>query len=102
MQLDIGGRIRKFIEDNYLFTEDSTSLGEVDSLLDAGLIDSTGILDLLGFLESEFGIQIMDVEVSPDNLDSISSITSYVRAKLAKPDEDIAPANEAGVDTLSH
>lgn len=83
MQNTVKLRVRKFIAENYMFGEDSTSLGDADSLLEAGLIDSTGILELLAFLESEFGIQIMDEEVVPANFDSIETITSYISAKGA-------------------
>jgi acyl carrier protein len=84
MQDNINPQVRKFIENNYLFGEESTSLKDNDSLRDAGLIDSTGILELVGFLESKFDIQIQDAEIVPDNLDSIAAISSYVSAKQAK------------------
>jgi len=87
MRDNVKPQVRKFIEDNYLFAEDSTSLQDADSLREAGLIDSTGILELVTFLESTFGIQIQDAEVVPDNLDSIDAITRYVSAKIAKANE---------------
>ncbi len=76
-------KIREFIEDSFLFREDRGGLSAEESLLDAGLIDSTGILELVAFLESAFGIAIADAEIVPDNLDSIQAITCYVRRKLA-------------------
>lgn len=84
MQDNVSSRVRKFIEDNYLFGDDSSSLKDTDSLRDAGLIDSTGVLELVTFLESTFDIQIQDAEIIPDNLDSIAGITSYVCAKRVK------------------
>jgi acyl carrier protein len=83
MQPDVEPTIRKFIEDNFLFREDRDALAAEESLLDAGLIDSTGILELVAFLESEFGIAIEDAEIVPDNLDSVRAIAAYVRRKLA-------------------
>jgi acyl carrier protein len=83
MQPEIERKIRTFIEENFLFREDRSDLGAEESLLDAGLIDSTGILELVAFLEFGFGITIEDVEIIPDNLDSIRAIASYVRRKLA-------------------
>jgi acyl carrier protein len=87
MQDDIKLKIREFIENNYLFVEESTSLKDDESLREAGLIDSTGILELVGFLESKFDIQILDAEIVPENLDSVVAITSYVTAKRAKANE---------------
>jgi acyl carrier protein len=81
--MEIERKIRKFIEDSFLFREDRGDLFAEESLLDAGLIDSTGILELVAFLESGFGIAIADAEIVPDNLDSIRAITCYVQRKLA-------------------
>ena len=75
-------RIRQFIADNFLFREDRASVEDTESLLDAGLIDSTGILELVAFLENEFDIRVDDAEIIPENLDSIRSITGYVETKL--------------------
>lgn len=101
MQDNIKLRVRKFIEENYLFGEHSTSLEDADLLLEAGLIDSTGILELLAFLELEFGVQILDEEVVPDNFDSIVMITSYISAKRAGGIEAFSQTNEAKLDSLN-
>lgn len=74
----VRARIREFIEDNFLFREDVAAIGDGDSLLDAGLIDSTGILELVAFLEQEFAIAVADQDIVPDNLDSIERIDAYV------------------------
>jgi acyl carrier protein len=76
-------KLRQFITDNFLFREDRASVGDTESLLDAGLIDSTGVLELVAYLEAEFAIQMADAEIVPDNLDSIAKITAYVEGKLA-------------------
>ncbi len=81
MQTELSRRIRAFIEENFLFREDDTGLGDDESLLEAGLIDSTGILELVAFLETEFGIRMADAEIVPENLDSIRSIAGYVARK---------------------
>jgi acyl carrier protein len=83
MQPNIEPKIRKFIEDNFLFRENRGDLSAEESLLDAGLIDSTGILELVAFLESGFGIAVEDAEIVPDNLDSIRAITAYIASKIA-------------------
>jgi acyl carrier protein len=81
-QAEIERQVRQFIEDNFLFREDGAALAAGDSLLEAGLIDSTGILELVAFLEGEFGIAVADAEIVPENLDSIATIVAYVATKL--------------------
>jgi len=83
MQPEIERKIRRFIEDNFLFREDRASLSDTESLLEAGLIDSTGILELVAFIEAQFRIRVADAEIVPENLDSIRTIVAYVRGKLA-------------------
>ena len=76
--------VRRFIEDSFLFRADRAALSDTESLLAAGLIDSTGILELVAFLEQNFDIRMADAEIIPENLDSIKAIAAYVEAKLAK------------------
>ena len=77
-------KIRRFIADNFLFREDRGEFSDKESLLDAGLIDSTGVLELVAFLEGEFGIQMADEDIVPDNLDSIARIAAYVARKTER------------------
>ncbi|OGF98277.1 MAG: acyl carrier protein [Candidatus Glassbacteria bacterium GWA2_58_10] len=81
--MDIEQKVRQFITDNFLFREDRASLTDSESLLEAGVIDSTGVLELVAFLETEFGLALGDAEMVPENLDSISRIVSYVQGKTA-------------------
>jgi acyl carrier protein len=83
MPADIERKVRQFIDDNFLFRDGDAALAESESLIDAGLIDSTGILELVGFLESAFRIRVADAEIVPENLDSIRSIVTYVAGKLS-------------------
>jgi len=83
MTEDIAGRVRSFIEDNFLFRSDLSGLGDSESLLENGVMDSTGVLELVAFLETEFAIQMSDADIIPDNLDSVTAITAYVERKLA-------------------
>ena len=83
MGTDILGRVRGFIEENFLFREDISHLADTDSLLENGVMDSTGILELVAFLETDFSIQMSDAEIVPENLDSIASIGGYLQRKLA-------------------
>lgn len=81
MTSDVKQAVREFIETSFLFREGREGLGEQESLLAAGLIDSTGILELVSFLETEFAITVMDEEIVPENLDSIGQIAAYVDRK---------------------
>jgi acyl carrier protein len=82
MKHDISLAVRRFITDNFLFRDPGESVTHDASLLDAGIIDSTGVLELVSFLETTFGIAVQDDEMLPENLDSIRAITSYVSRKL--------------------
>jgi acyl carrier protein len=82
MRPELAQKIRTFIADNFAFRDDTPAIRNEESLLDAGLIDSTGILELVSFLEAEFAIAIADAEIIPENLDSISAIAAYVERKL--------------------
>ena len=82
---EVESKVRKFIEDNFLFREDRTALADSESLIDAGLIDSTGILELVAFLETGFGFTMADADIVPANLDSIKAIIAYVEGKVATP-----------------
>jgi acyl carrier protein len=85
MQHDISGALKRFIGENFMFQEEIDSLPDDTSFLDAGIIDSTGVLELVCFLENTFGIQVADDEMLPENLDSIRAITGYVKRKTAVP-----------------
>lgn len=73
--------IREFISENFLFRADA-EIDNGQSLLDSGVIDSTGVLELIAFLESTYGITIADDEIVPENLDSIDSMGRYLARKL--------------------
>lgn len=75
-------RIREFIIENYLFGYDQNELCNDSSFLQLGILDSTGIVELVGFVEDEFNIEVMDSEILPENLDSIDFISSYVYRKV--------------------
>lgn len=74
-------QIRNFIEENYLFFQPQ-SLKDSDSFLESGILDSTGILQLVAFLGEAYGIQVADEDLTPNNLDSIDAAAAYVRRKL--------------------
>jgi acyl carrier protein len=78
--MDIGQRVREFITSNF-YVADAASLTNEMSLLDQGIVDSTGVLEVIAFLEGEFGFRVDDEEMLPDNLDSIEKIAAFVRRK---------------------
>jgi acyl carrier protein len=73
--------IRNYILENYLFTDDQSALDSADSFLDKGILDSTGILEVIYFLEDEFGIKVEDTEMVPENLDSVNNIVTFIGKK---------------------
>ena len=74
--------IRKFIHDNFLFG-DKNGFADNDSFLEKGIIDSTGMLELVTFVQQRHGITIEDEELIPDNLDSIERLSTFIQRKLA-------------------
>ena len=76
--------LRQFIVDNFLFGRDKPFSNE-DSLIENGLIDSTGVLELIAFLEGKYGIRMEQTEIVPDNLDSIQRLSDFIRRKLRVP-----------------
>jgi acyl carrier protein len=77
----VESEIRAFIADNFLLGDDVRNLPGSASLIDAGIIDSTGVLELVGFLEDRFGIRIADHELLPENLDTIDNVIRFVGEK---------------------
>ncbi len=82
MSPDAATRIRQFILQTF-YVADAEALPDDASLLERGVIDSTGVLELIAFLEREFGIRVADEEMLPDNLDSIARMAAYVARKKA-------------------
>ncbi len=81
---NIADEVRAFIRDNLLFGEE-LAFGDDESFLEEGIIDSTGILELVHFLEERYGFYIEDEELTPENLDSISRLVKYVGGKCGHP-----------------
>lgn len=79
----IGQQITEFIVANFLFGDTSRTPEPSDSLVESGVIDSTGVLELIEFLESEFGIKVADAEMVPKNLDTVANLVAFVEAKQA-------------------
>lgn len=80
--------LRKFIIDNFLFGRDSVGFSDDDSFLEKSLIDSSGVLELVGFLEETYDIAVRDHELVPENLDSINKLLRYLAMKSTEDKED--------------
>ena len=78
---DTKTKLRAFIVDNFLFGKDE-GLYDETSFLEGGIIDSTGILELVSFLEDAFSITVEDDELTPDNLDSLNNVVNFINKKL--------------------
>lgn len=80
---DIRQDLRTFVKENFLFGQSDESLSDQDSFLQKGIIDSTGVLELVQFVEETYGFRLQDDELVPENLDSIHQLTSFIEAKVA-------------------
>ncbi len=74
--------LRQFIVENFLMGDASALPGDSDSFLETGVIDSTGMLEMVMFLEQNFDLKIADRELVPENLDSLSNLVNFVGRKL--------------------
>jgi len=79
--LDIRTELRTFIHENFMMGRDIEELTDSGSLLELGIIDSTGVLELVNFIEETYGFSIDDDELIPENLDSIEHLMNYINRK---------------------
>jgi acyl carrier protein len=79
--MNIREEIRQFVLESFILGDDGKALLDDSSFLENGIIDSTGILELVEFLESRYGIKVEDDELIPDNLDTIQNITKFLEKK---------------------
>lgn len=74
-------QIRAFIAENFLFNPDGFDLSDDASFLDEGVVDSTGTLELVMFVEDTFGVEVGDHEIEPENFDSVNKLAAYIQRK---------------------
>jgi acyl carrier protein len=77
---EIKDRVRQFITTAF-YVPDPAQVTDTVSFLDTGIVDSTGVLEIIGFLQSEFGVVVEDDEILPENLDGVSRIAAYIERK---------------------
>ena len=82
-QPQIETAVRQFVVDKFMFGQGADKLANDTSFLESGLIDSTGVLELVMFLEEKFRVKVADEEMLPENLDSVSAIAGFVTRKLS-------------------
>jgi len=80
-QSEIIKQVTEFIEQNFVYDQEM-NLNKDESLLDSGLVDSTGILEVVSFLEQNYNVSVEDDEMVPDNLDSITKISNFINRKI--------------------
>lgn len=88
---DIASTLRAFVRENFLFGQD-TPFSDDDSFLGLGIIDSTGVLELVAFLEKQFEIHVDDEELVPENLDSIRNLVHFIETKRTRREDAVAAA----------
>jgi acyl carrier protein len=79
--MTIEEQIKRYIAHNFLFSDNGDAVAVEASFLEEGIVDSTGILELVMFVEETFGIAVEDEEIVPENFDSVSQLAAYVRQK---------------------
>ncbi len=84
--------LREFINRNFLFGAEH-SFNDDDSLVENGIIDSIGVMELVEHIESRYGIEVGDDELVPENLDSVSRLARFISAKRAKRDSGARAAS---------
>ena len=82
-EADVITQVRGFIQENFLYMRPNFEVGADDRLLEQGIIDSMGVLEVVGFLESEFGVLVHDHEITEHNMRSVTSLAHYIAEKRA-------------------
>jgi acyl carrier protein len=82
MAVNVKEQIRNYIVTNLLFSSNGYRLDDNTSFLDEGIVDSTGVVELVLFVEENFGCTVDDSEIVPDNFDSVNNLAAYIDRKL--------------------
>ncbi len=81
-KMNIKQSIRQFILENFLFTDDEAKLEDDISLFDRGIVNSTGVLEIVSYIEEQWSFKVDDLELVPENFDSVLKICAYIERKL--------------------
>jgi len=85
MEVSVQEKISRFIVENFLYGQNAEQLDPTMSLLESGVVDSTGVLELVGFLEQEFGLSVPDRDLVPENFETVLRLTTYIVNRHAEP-----------------
>ena len=77
----IEDQIKDYIARNLLFSDNGFPYDDNISFLDEGIVDSVGVMELVSFVEEDFGVKVDDLDITPDNFDSVNKIAAYIRRK---------------------
>lgn len=81
--MTIAEQVREYVAENFMFSDNGYSLADDVSFLEEGIVDSTGVLELVMFVEEAFGVVVEDQEIVPENFDSVSRLAAYIEQKTA-------------------
>ena len=81
--LDVKSKLRQYIAHNLIFSDDGFTYDDDASLLEAGIVDSLGVMELVLFVGEVLGVKVEDQDVTPDNFDSINKLADYVCSRMA-------------------
>ena len=76
-------RLREYVQENFLYMRQDIQLGDGESLLERGIIDSLGVMELIGFVQSEFGVEVQDDMITEEHFGSLAAIANFVLANRA-------------------
>lgn len=79
--MSIENQVKTYIMENFLFSNNGHELAEDASFLEEGIVDSTGVLELVMFVEETYNITVQDEEIVPENFDSVAQLAAYIRRK---------------------
>ena len=81
--MDTKEQIRQYLAQNFLFSDNGFDLSDDVSFLEEGIVDSTGVLELVMFVEETFSVEVADDEIIPDNFDTVNSLAAYIERKAS-------------------
>ncbi len=81
--MDTKTQIKQYIAENYLFSNNGFNLDDDESFLEAGIVDSLGVVELVSFVEETYDIEVPDDDIVPDNFDSVNNLTIYISSKTS-------------------
>lgn len=79
--MDVKKQLQQYIAENFLFSDNGFNLSDDASFLDEGVVDSTGTLELVTFVEETFNVTVNDDEIVPENFDSVNNLVAYIQRK---------------------